>query len=80
MAASFCHQPLVGQPPSRSARNQRFKTFRGMRPNVAVIQAESELVDIASRVACADVMERAVDPTLENGPDTLHAVNRNVAV
>lgn len=51
-----------------------------MRPNVAVIQAESELVDIASRVACADVMERAVDPTLENGPDTLHAVNRNVAV
>src|SRR5947208_6233257 len=70
-------QILVSQPLAGNAINETVEPLQGMPLNVALIQPKSELVNVPAQMLRADMMEGAVNATLQNGPDALNAVGRN---
>src|SRR4051812_4989193 len=72
-------QILIGQPLAGGAVNEAVDPLRCIPPDVAVVEPERELIDVAMRVLRTDMVERAIDAALENGKDALNPVRRHVA-
>jgi hypothetical protein len=70
-------QPFVGQPLSCRAVNEAVEPLQGMPLHIALIEPESELVNVPAKVLRADVVEGAVNAALQDGPDAFNAVGRN---
>jgi hypothetical protein len=47
--------------------------------HIALVEPESELVNVTSEVLFADVVESAIDTALEHRPNRFDAVGRNVS-
>jgi hypothetical protein len=45
---------------------------------VALIEPESELVNVPAKVFRADMVKGSIDAALQNSPDTFNAIGRNV--
>jgi len=71
-------QILIGQPLAGRAVNEAVNALRGMPLDVAFIETEGELIDVAMRMLRADMVERAVNATLENSEEAFDAVRRDV--
>src|SRR5438094_316920 len=71
-------QPFVGQPLPCRAVNEAVEPLQGMPLHIALIEPESELVNVPAKVLRADMVEGAVDTALQHGPDAFDAVGRNV--
>src|SRR4051812_45883748 len=72
-------QILVSQPLAGRAVNEAVDALRGVPFDVAFVETEGEFIDIAVCVLRADMVECAVNATLEDGEETFDAVRRHVA-
>ena len=70
-------QRLVGQPLASNAINEAVEPLQGMPLHIALIEPKSELVNVSAKMLRANVVEGAVDATLQDGPDAFDAVGRN---
>lgn len=68
---------LVGKPLPCRAFHEAFEALQGVARNIALVEPESELVQMASKVLVADVVERTVDAALQHCPNRLDTVSRN---
>lgn len=71
-------QILIRQPPPGCAFYEAFQPQQGMPRHITFVEAESELIDVATEMLVADVMEGAIDTALEYGEDALYSVRCHV--
>jgi hypothetical protein len=71
-------QILVSRPLAGRAVNEAVDPLRGVPLDIAFIQAEGKLIDIAVHVLRADMVERAINAPLENGKETFDTIGRHV--
>ena len=71
-------QILISQPLTGRAVNEAVDALRSMPPDIAFVETEGELIDIAVHVLRADMVERAVNATLEHSEETFNSVRRHV--
>src|SRR5258707_13423027 len=76
-AVRSLYQILVSQPLAGNAITETVEPLQGMPLNVTFIEPESELVNVPAQMLRADMVEGAINATLQNGPDALNAVSRN---
>jgi hypothetical protein len=72
-----CDQILVGQPLASRAVNEAVEPQQRVPRHIAFVEAESELVNVATEMLRADMMEGAIDAALQNCPNRFDAVGRN---
>src|SRR5258708_38401358 len=70
-------QPFVGQPLPCGAVNEAIEPLQGMPLHIALIEPESELVNVPAKMLRADMVEGAVNAAFQDGPDAFDAVGRN---
>src|SRR5579859_2065621 len=70
-------EPLVREALSGDSIDETIQPQRRMASDVALVQTERELIDVAVKVLSARVMVDSVKPTLQDGPDALNAVGRD---
>jgi hypothetical protein len=69
-------QPFVGQSLPCRAVNEAIETLQGVPLHIALIEPESELIDVPAKVLRADMVEGAVNTALQDSPDAFDAVGR----
>ena len=72
-------QRLIGQPLACCPIDEAFEALQGMPLHIALIEPESELVNVSAKVFRADMVESAIDTALQDGPNALDAIGRNAA-
>jgi hypothetical protein len=76
--ASYSSDPIiVGQPLAGHAFDEAFQPLRRMTRHIALVEPESELVNVPAPVLRADVVEGAINAALQDSPNGLDAVGRN---
>src|SRR5258708_453694 len=74
LAVLSCDEPRVSEPLPCDRINERVQPFERVASNVAVVQAERELIHIAAKMFLADLVVDAVQSALEDRPHALNTV------
>jgi len=74
---SFDQVPVSEPLPGR-VLYEAVEPIEGVPRHIALVEPESELVNVAAKMLRADVMERAVNPALQDGPDALDPIGCHV--
>lgn len=69
-----CGQPRVCEADTGRCCDEALQPGHCVNLHIAIVQTEGELIHIAAQMLCAGMMVDAVDTTLHDGPDALHAV------
>ena len=72
-------QSFVGQASSNSRRQQTGKAIQGVAIYAAIVQSESEFIDVAAKVFLAHVVIDAVDAALQNCPGAFDSIHSYIA-
>src|SRR5208282_4210237 len=73
-AYSSCRQPRVGQALPADRFNHRIQPLKRMPLDVAFVQPESELIQIAAEVLAAHAVVNAIVAAFQDGPDAFNRV------
>src|SRR5208282_4099634 len=77
--ACSCCEPFVSEPRPRNRVHERIEPLERVPCNVAVVQTEGKLVNVTTEMLLANLVVDAVQPALEDRPDTFDTVRAGLA-